>query len=115
MLVRGRGRRGWPRRPRLIAFLDASAEERRAMQVLQVGNTVFLLRFLPDNRRVVVATHDADRNVSFAMLSLPDGGRVALGVPGATLERWWHDAWYGNAIAVHPDGESCYIAWAGRL
>jgi WD40 repeat protein len=85
------------------------------VQVLEVGNTVFLLRFLPDNRRLVVATHDENRNVTFGVLSLLDGGRVDLSVPGAKLDPWWHDARYGNATAVHPSGESCYIAWGARL
>src|SRR5207248_2778248 len=41
--------------------------------------------------------------------------RVPLNVPEADLDSWWYQAWYGNALAVHPRGEVCYIAWAGRL
>src|SRR5262249_43594303 len=85
------------------------------MQILQVGNNVFQLRFLPDNRRLVVGTADADRKVAFDVLSRPGGERVRLDVPRADLDSWWYQAWYGNAIAVHPSAESCYIAWAGDL
>ncbi len=88
------------------------------MRVLEVGGDVFLLRFLPDNRRLVVGTADEERKVTFAVLAWPDGGRVPLNVPGADLDWgfldfWWYHACYGNAIAVHPGGEVCYIAWAG--
>ena len=85
------------------------------MQVLEIDRSVFLLRFLPDNRRLVVGTADDQQKVSFGVLSLPDGERVPLDVPGADLKSWWNYAWYGNAIAPHPSGEVCYIAWAGRL
>jgi len=85
------------------------------MRVFEVGDKVFLLRFLPDGRRLVIGTMAADEAVTFAVLSLPGGERVRLDVPNAKILSWWHDSWYGNAIAVHPSGESCYIAWAGRL
>jgi WD40 repeat protein len=87
------------------------------MRVLDVGNTVFLLRFLPDGRRLVVGTMGPhpEAAVAFDILSLPGGERVRLDVPRANITDWWNRAWYGNAIAVHPSGESCYIAWAGRL
>ena len=85
------------------------------MRVLEVGDTVFLLRFLPDGRRLVVGTMAADEAVTFVVLSLPGGERVRLDVPNAKITDWWNDAWYGNAIAVHPSGESCYIAWGSRL
>jgi WD40 repeat protein len=85
------------------------------MRVLEVGNTVFLLRFLPDNRGLVVATHADGRGVKFAVLPLSGGDRVALHVPRARFDAWSFYAGCGNAIAVHPAGQSCYIAWAGRL
>jgi WD40 repeat protein len=85
------------------------------MRVLEVGGNVFLLRFLPDSQRLVVGTTDESRMVAFNVLALPDGGRVSLEVPQAKLDSWWNQAWYGNPIAVSPNGEVCYIAWDGRL
>jgi WD40 repeat protein len=85
------------------------------MRVFEVGDNVVLLRFLPDGRRLVIGTMAADEAVTFAVLSLPGGERVRLDVPNAKIHSWRHDAWYGNAIAVHPSGESCYIAWGARL
>src|SRR4051794_11082236 len=85
------------------------------MRVLEVGGDVFLLRFLPDNRRLLVGTADGERKATFHMLSLPDGGRVPLDVPREALNWWWHQAWYGNVIAVPPGGELCYVAWAEQL
>jgi len=87
------------------------------MQVLEVDQTVFLLRFLPDGRRLVVGTMTPhpESAVAFDVLSLPGGERVRLDVPGAKINDWWNRAVYGNAIAVHPLGESCYIAWGARL
>ena len=85
------------------------------MRVFEVGDSVFLLRFLPDGRRLVIGTMAADEAVTFAVLLLPGGERVRLDVPNAKIHSWRYDAWCGNAIAVHPSGESCYIAWGGRL
>lgn len=85
------------------------------MQVLEVGNNVVLLRFLPDNRRLAVVTADDQRKVTFQVMSLSGGERVQLYVPDAELDAWWYHAWYGNAIEIHPNGESCYLAWGGRL
>src|SRR4051812_31116336 len=85
------------------------------MHVIEVGQTVLLLRFLPDGRRLVMATTGADHKVAFDVLSLPGGERVRLDVPGADIDSWGYDAWYGNAIAVHPSGESCYVAWGDQL
>ena len=81
------------------------------MRVLDVGGDVVLLRFLPDSRRLFVATADESRNVTFAVLSLADGGRVSLDIPGATLDSWAYHAHYGNAIALSPTGDLCYLAW----
>jgi WD40 repeat protein len=85
------------------------------MQVLEVGQSVFLLRFLPDGRRLVMATMDPDRKVTFEVLSLPGGERVQLHVPGADIDSWWYSAWYSNPIAIDPSGQTCYLAWADRL
>lgn len=85
------------------------------MQVLDVGQAVVLMRFLPDGRRLVAATMAPDGAIRFDLLSLPSGERVRLDVPDAKIADWWYHAWYGNAIAVHPSGESCHIAWGGRL
>jgi WD40 repeat protein len=85
------------------------------MRVLEVGGDVFLLRFLPDSRRLVVGTADEAQNVTLAVLALPDGERVPLPVPRANLISWWHYAGYGNMLAGTPGGEVCYVAWAGHL
>jgi WD40 repeat protein len=87
------------------------------VQVLEIGQTVFLIRFLPDGRRLVVGTHGPhpDAPVTFHVVSLTTGERVQLDIGPAKINDWWYTAWYGNAIAVHPSGESCYIAWDDKL
>jgi WD40 repeat protein len=85
------------------------------MRVLNVGGTVFQLRFTPDNRRLVVAKHFDSEKVTFEVVSLTDGKSIRLPVRKANFRSWWFDADYGDAIAVHPSGESCYIAWNGQL
>src|SRR5262245_36018531 len=85
------------------------------MRVLDVGGDVFLLRFLPGSQRLFVATADESRNVTFAVLSLATGERVPLPVPGAMLDSWWYDCFYGNPVAVSPAGDACYVAWHGSL
>jgi hypothetical protein len=82
------------------------------MRVLEVGNTVFRMRVVPDSRRLVIGTVGPypEAAVTFDVLSLAGGERVRLDVPRAKIDDWWNRAWYGNAIAVHPCGESCYIA-----
>jgi WD40 repeat protein len=87
------------------------------MRVLEIGQPVFLLRFLPDSQRIVVGTHGPypEAEVAFDVLSFPTGERVRLDVPGAKINSWFNTAWSGNAIAVHPSGESCYIAWDDKL
>ncbi|HEY8503855.1 MAG TPA: hypothetical protein VIL46_04695 [Gemmataceae bacterium] len=85
------------------------------MYILEAGEGVFLLRFFPDGRRLLAGVAAADKTVSFDVWTLPDGGRVRLGLPPRLkLESWWYSG-YGNAVAVHPDGERCYVAWDGRL
>jgi WD40 repeat protein len=87
------------------------------MQVFDVGQSVFLMRFLPDGRQLVVATvgQYPEGAVTFQILSLSTGERVALDVPRAQIGSWLNTAWQGNAIAVDPSGESVYIAWGARL
>src|SRR5436853_287931 len=85
------------------------------MRVLEVGGEVFLLRFLPDSRRLVVGTTYEKQKVTFDVLALADGERVPLKVPRANLDSWCYQAWYGNPIAFDPGGEVCYIAWDGHL
>lgn len=85
------------------------------MLVFDVGQSVFQLRFLPDGRRLVVAAVGPGEQVTFAVLSLADGGRVPLNVPNAKFSSWWSSGKYGNPIAVHPSGDICYIGWAGHL
>lgn len=85
------------------------------MRVLEVGQTVFLIRFLPDGQRLVIATTGPDGVVTFEVLTLSDGRRVRLHVPAVLIDSWWYDSRYGNLIAVHPAGEVCYLAWADRL
>jgi WD40 repeat protein len=86
-----------------------------AMRVLEISGDVFLLRFLPDNRRLLIGTAHENRKVTFDLLTLWDGVRVSLDVPGADFDSWCYQALYGNALAMHPGGEVCYVAWAGRL
>jgi WD40 repeat protein len=87
------------------------------MQVLNIGQTVYLMRFLPDGRRLVIATvgQYPEGAVTFQVLSLPGGERLTLDVPRAQIGSWVNTAWQGNAISVHPSGESVYIAWGARL
>jgi WD40 repeat protein len=85
------------------------------MRVLEVGGEVFLLRFLPDSRRLVVGTYDEGQKVTLGVRSLPDGERVPLNVPRANLVSWWHYSNYGTVVAVPPSGEVCYVAWGGHL
>lgn len=85
------------------------------MKVLEVGEFVFLLRFLPDGRRLLVGMASKDKIVTFEVLSVDDGSRVRLPLPKLTLDSWWYYARSGNAAAVHPTGESCMIAWDGAV
>ena len=84
------------------------------MLVLQAGDSVMQLQFLPDGRRLLAWVLSAQKVVNFDVWTLPDGGRVRLPLPRLDLKSWWN-AGCGNAVAVHPTGESCYVAWDGRL
>jgi WD40 repeat protein len=83
------------------------------MRILQVGESVFLLQFVPGGR-LLVGTLSSERVVSFDLMALGDGGRVRLALPRLNIESWWYSG-YGNPVAVHPSGEWCYVAWEGRL
>jgi WD40 repeat protein len=83
------------------------------MRILQVGESVFHLRFMPGGR-LLVGVVSAERIVHFDVLTLADGRRVRLPLPQFTIEGWWHSG-HGNLAAVHPSGEWCYFAWGGRL
>ena len=82
------------------------------MNVLDAGNNVFMVRFLPDGRRLLVGTATPERQISFEVWTLPAGGRVRLALPELRLDDWWY-AGYGNAVAFDPAGERCYLAWGG--
>jgi WD40 repeat protein len=85
------------------------------MLVLQADDSVIQLRFLPDGRRLLAWVLSAQKVLNFDVWTLPDGGRVRLPLPRLDIQSWWYWANHGNAVAVHPTGEWCYIAWAGRL
>ncbi|HUT93249.1 MAG TPA: WD40 repeat domain-containing protein [Thermoguttaceae bacterium] len=79
------------------------------MQVLEAGDGVTQLRFLPDGRRLLAAVAFADGQAGIDVWTLPQGDRVRLPLPTPGK---WADV---NAVAIHPSGESCYVAWDGRL
>ncbi len=84
------------------------------MDVLRVGDSVIQLRFLPDGRRLLVRIESDDRALSYDVLTLPGGERVPLQLPRRCFGDWDNPR-RGNAVAVHPSGEWCYVAWGGRL
>jgi hypothetical protein len=83
------------------------------MLVLQAGDSVIQLRFLPGGRRLLAGLVSAQQVVNIDLLTLPDGGRVRLPLPQLPFDRWWHSG--GSAATIHPTGAWCYIAWDGRL
>ncbi|MBX9624762.1 MAG: WD40 repeat domain-containing protein [Gemmataceae bacterium] len=98
------------------------------MNVLQAGGGVAILRFLPDGRRLLAGvTHDPAPDqpltsarvdqftVRFLVLPLAGGEPVALDLPPLPLTAWWYAAENGNAVAVHPDGDRCWVAWGDEL
>jgi WD40 repeat protein len=85
------------------------------MLVLQAGDSVIRLQFLPDGRRLLAWLLSAQRVVNLDVWTLPAGGRVRLPVPRLGVDSWWNSAFQGHAVAVHPSGESCYVAWEGQL
>jgi WD40 repeat protein len=84
------------------------------MRVLEDAGNIHLLRFLPGGRRLLTAVTAFSPSLWFEVWSLPDGTRVRAQLPELDLRAWW-DVGQGSAVAVHPSGEWCDIAWAGRL
>jgi hypothetical protein len=84
------------------------------MYTLETGDSVRLLRFFPDGRRLLAGVVSATNGMSLDVVTLPGGERVRLPPRALRLEAWDH-AGYGSPVAVHPSGASCYVAWAGRL
>jgi WD40 repeat protein len=83
------------------------------MQILQAGDSVIYLRFLPDGQRLLAGVMSAQNVAAFDLWTLPDGGRKRL-LPHLNTEFWW-SAGYGYAVAIHPTGEWGYLSWGGRL
>ena len=79
------------------------------MHVLEAGDGVTQLRFLPDGRRLLAAVASEDGRAGIDVWTLPQGDRLRLPLPTPGK---WGDV---NAVAIHPSGESCYVAWDGRL
>lgn len=79
------------------------------MQVLTVGAPVRQVRFLPDGCRLLVRRRpEPDSGQStLDLISLADGTRRTLTMPAP------EDG--VNAVALSPDGETCYVARAGRM
>jgi hypothetical protein len=84
------------------------------MLVLQADDSVMQLQFLSDGRRLLAWVLSEQKVVNCDVWTLPDGGRVRLPLPRLNVESWWK-SYQGNAVAVHPTGEWCYVAWDGRL
>jgi WD40 repeat protein len=85
------------------------------MLVLQADNSVIRLQFLPDGRRLLAWVLTGQEVVSFDIWTLPDGGRVRLPLQRLNVYTWRNSGLEGNAVAVHPTGEWCYLAWGGQL
>src|SRR5262245_27961487 len=80
------------------------------MLVLEVGQSVSHLQFLPDSRRLLVGFSTP----GFEVWTLPGDRRVRLPLSKLHDVPWWITR-YGSWVAVHPSGEWCYIPWNGRL
>jgi WD40 repeat protein len=78
------------------------------MHILDGGDRVVQLRFLPDGRLLAaVAPQEGAGRID--IWSWPQGHRVQIALPAGGK---WADV---NGVAVHPSGEACYVAWGGRL
>jgi WD40 repeat protein len=84
------------------------------MRVLEVGGSVFQLRFLPGGRALLAGVASEKGAVSFQLCALAGGARTPLQLPPLEIPSWWNSG-KGNAAAVHPSGEWCYVAWSGHL
>jgi WD40 repeat protein len=85
------------------------------MLVLQGGDSVIRLQFFPDGRRLLAWVLSEQKVVSLDVWTPLEGGRVRLPLPRLNIESWWSPGHQGNAVAIHPTGELCYVAWGGRL
>ncbi len=83
------------------------------MRVLEVGDGVIQLRFLPDGRGLLAAVASEKDVARFELWPLGAGPRTRLRLPRLGADAWW-DSRLGN-LAVHPSGGWCYVAWAERL
>src|SRR5262245_26540565 len=84
------------------------------MLVLEAGQSVTHLQFLPDSRRLLVGLSTPKGPSGIEVWTLPGGPRVRLPLPILSEGSWWRMQ-YRNWLAVHPSGKWCYIAWNGRL
>jgi hypothetical protein len=84
------------------------------MYVLETGEGVARMQFLPDGRRLLALTETAEKAVSLAVWPLSGGEPVRLPLPRLRAQDWW--TWHrGHVAAVHPSGDRCYVAWEGGL
>ena len=49
------------------------------------------------------------------VLPTAGGEPVPLDLPPLRRDDWWYAAENGNAVAVHPDGDRCWVAWGDAL
>ncbi|MBX9582796.1 MAG: WD40 repeat domain-containing protein [Gemmataceae bacterium] len=90
------------------------------MNILQAGGGVVILRFLPDGRRLLAGVSSPgpgpeQDTAGFVVLPVAGGGPVRLDLPPLPLRAWWCAAENGNAVAVQPDGDRCWVAWNDGL
>lgn len=86
------------------------------------GGRVALLRFLPDGRLLSIVTGE-DRPAFVDLWSLPGAERLRIPLGSSWVQTFrpdWDQPFPDhradvNAVAVHPGGESFFIAWAGQL
>jgi WD40 repeat protein len=84
------------------------------MRIFEVGDNVFLLRFLPDGRRLLAGRADRRGRVRLDIWPRRGGKPVTLRLPNMYL-RSWRATDCGNPVAIHPSGTFGYVAWAGRV
>jgi WD40 repeat protein len=84
------------------------------MVVLEAGDMVSHLQFLPDSRRLLVVLASPNGPAALEVWTVPGGERVRFRLPALDPQEW-NRMQYGPWTAIHPSGEWCYIAWNGRL
>lgn len=85
------------------------------MLVRQTEGKVRILRFLPDSRRLLVATELPDSSLRFAILDSVTGESISLRSEKQGNKRWfWWMTGLPNVIAIHPDGKRVQIACRGE-